>query len=464
VARQCERVDDFADYIEGTGHTRITFSRIVDATEKLSQLIERAWGLATNAMDNLECFKGPGGTDCASKTAVAGILMVGGTVYLTSTTTLDTIAFGANLAIEELELAQQVREAREPCDELRIESDYVIREKMRELAELQLEGVALGLEVHKTLATLEGLRNDALGILATKQEQLQQTIDLEAARTDPNVRIYRNSAIRQADRTFAAAVREAYRATLIFEYYTSTSFARRGQLPLVRMVAHGDYPLEQYLDELDDAFYDFEDSYGIPDLRVDVLSVADDVLAVPKQEGGRALRIDERLPLFQDRLAALPRNEQGALVIDFTTSLQRVSPLTHSHKVRFVEVEFVGDADLLGDDHARVYVRQTGEGAGFVRDAQGTRLAYSLPQRTAVVNVFVNTDPERPRPVSEALGLFEGSVVDYYRSERLRDRPLHHSGWQLVFDQANEHVNRDIQLEGLQDIRIHLWHTDFTEL
>ena len=457
IDEQCKRINSFADYVAGTGATKVTFSTLANAAQGLLNTLDRTWGVCAEVLDKADCIVGTA-TDCPTKLPIGGLLVVGGAAYIGGTGILEAGIVAAQLAIETIEVAETVREAREPCDEARIDGRFVVREKMRELAELNLEGLQLAYETQLVLSRLDGLRNDALGAMATQEEQLRQTIDVEAARTDPNVRIFRNNAIIQADRTFQAALREAYRLTLMFEYYTSQSFAPRSSLPLVRMVAHGDNPLQAYVDELEDAFYDFEESYGSPDLRVDVISVRDDVLQVPEQHAGQALTPQKRFLAFQERLQSVPRDGRGALLIDFMTSLERLSPLTHNHKVRFVEVELVGRD--LGDEFGRVYVRQKADGIGFLRDVDGGKLTYSLPQRTAVVDVSFNGE----RPVSEVLGLFEGSVWDYYRSERLRDRPLHHSGWQLIFDLQSEHVNRDIELSGLEDIRIYLWYTDFTEL
>lgn len=86
----------------------------------------------------------------------------------------------------------------------------------------------------------------------------------------------------------------------------------------------------------------------------------------------------------------------------------------------------------------------------MIRSVTGDNVYYSFPVRTAVLNPFFNG----LRPLSEEI----------YRSERLRDRPLVNTGWDLLFNQKDEKVNQDIDLASLKDIRLYLYYTDFTEL
>src|SRR5690606_25645366 len=113
-------------------------------------------------------------------------------------------------------------------------------------------------------------------------ESQQLSINLEAARNDPNTRIYRNDAVLNADVSFYDALQDAYRATVVYEYYTSQSYARKEELSLVRLVSRGDHNLENYLDTLQDSYFEFLETAGRPDNRVDIFSLRDDVLAIPR--------------------------------------------------------------------------------------------------------------------------------------------------------------------------------------
>jgi len=183
------------------------------------------------------------------------------------------------------------------------------------------------------------------------QEAEQLVIDVAAAANDPNIRIYKNDAIINADRSFGRALREVYRATKVFEYYTSQSYADAEKLFLVRMVGAGDVNLQQYLLELQEAFYVFEEQYGNPDARVEVISVRDHVFQVPRysDEGTpRVLSHEERVAKFRRQITdpAL-LDDNGYVVISFNTHFGMLSPLTLAHKVLFIEMELFGEASII---------------------------------------------------------------------------------------------------------------------
>jgi hypothetical protein len=202
--------------------------------------------------------------------------------------------------------------------------------------------------------------------------------------------------------------------------------------------------------ELNDAFYDFEEAYGNPDVRVAVISLRDDMLKVPwLAENGEALTENERLELFHAELTdpAL-LDSSGYVTIPFSTNVDVLSPLTRNHKVYYLEAEIVGGD--VGDMVGRVYLRQ--RGTGKVHSVLDEEIFYVFPERTAVVNTFFNGDR----------GLF--SDDNLFKNKRLRDRPYSNTLWELVFNQRDEEVNKDINLSSLTDIRIYLYYTDFTEL
>jgi hypothetical protein len=112
-------------------------------------------------------------------------------------------------------------------------------------------------------------RFDQADRLFTEMEDNEQLlINLEAAKNSPNARIYRNSSMLGAERTFWNALREAYKATKLFEYYTSQSYDGLQDLYLVRTISAGEQSLEAYLDELNSRYISFEELHGNPDVRV----------------------------------------------------------------------------------------------------------------------------------------------------------------------------------------------------
>ncbi|MBN2195746.1 MAG: hypothetical protein JW751_23210 [Polyangiaceae bacterium] len=353
---------------------------------------------------------------------------------------------GAEGRLEELQAENSVRQIERQCDYSQVESEARIRDLLIEAQGYEVEVLQSALSAKLALAEVDALRNQAGRLLAQQAEAEQLAINVEAARNDPNVRIYKNDAILNADRTFDAAVKEAYRATKVFEYYTSQSYARRDNLFLVRMVAAGDYTLEAYLDEIESAFGDFEESYGNPDLRVEILSLRDDVMQIPYlAEDGTALSHADRIARFRERLAD-PRllDEDGYLTLPFATSFEHLSPLTRNHKVAYVEAEIIGSD--VGDAVGRVYLRQ--KGTGTVHPVTGDPVFYAFPERTAVLDPFFNGVRQL--------------APELYRNDRLRDRPLVNSLWEVVLNQRDERANEDIVLDSLTDVRLYVYYTDFT--
>jgi hypothetical protein len=232
----------------------------------------------------------------------------------------------------------------------------------------------------------------------------------------------------------------------VFEYYTSQSYGDLEKLFLIRMIGSGDYNLENYLIELQNAFFDFEEQFGLPDTRLAILSLRDDILRIPtKDQDGITLTQSQRDTLLQERLRD-PKliDSRGYLTIPFRTDLAPLSPLTRNHQIQYMEVNMdVQTQDTLG----RVYVRQ--RGTGVVRSVGGNTDYYILPEVTGVLNTFFN-------------GVKATQNAATYRNGRLRGRPLVNTHWELIVNQRDEAVNLDIDLRTLTDIKIYVYYTDFT--
>jgi hypothetical protein len=333
------------------------------------------------------------------------------------------------------------------CEQAQIDSRARVLTLMLRLKDLDIDTLRQDYRLRLAVSEVLALRNQATRLSAEQEEAEELAINLEAARNDPNVRVYRNDAVITADRTFYDAVREAYRATKVFEYYSSQSYARLDTLYLVRLVGRGEYSLDRYLADLDRAYESFRESVGTPSIRVAVLSLRDDILAIPRIEGGRALSQTERITRFRQSLtsgALLDGN--GYLTVPFSTTVAQLSPLTRNHKVLYLEAEVIGSN--VGDAVGRIYVRQSGTGA--VRPILGEVRSFQLPQRTAVVNTFFNG--------------VRSLAQEVYRNDRLRDRPFVNSYWDLIVNQRDELVNQDIDLDSLTDVRLYVYYTDFTSI
>ena len=276
-------------------------------------------------------------------------------------------------------------------------------------------------------------------------EQLQ--IALAAAENDPNLRVYRTDAILNAERSFQSALRYAYRATRVYEYYTSQSYDGQERLFEARMVTGGDLSLGAYLADLRETFYEFEERYRAPALRVERISLRDHILAIPYQdETGRELKERERIELMRERLRdphLLDAN--GHLTIPFRTRAEDLSPCTFNHKVQYVELSLIGGP--LGDDEADILVWQ--EGTGIVETVDEGTAYYRFPPGVSVVNPYFGHNQ-----------IFDPAV---YRRYELRDRPFLNTAWSIVLDQRDTLDNQDIDLEKLDDIVLYAYYNDFTD-
>jgi len=332
------------------------------------------------------------------------------------------------------------------------ESKNQLQEHTAALVNLNYEVLKAEYDLQSALSTVKRLQQQARRLMTQLEENTQLAINVQAAQNDPNTRIYKNDAILTAERTFEDAMREAYRATLVFEYYTGTSYARKGDLYLIRMISYGDKNLETYLSQLEQSFRNFEEEAGKPDIRVLVLSVRDDLLRIPRTHDDKTPRdLNDRVAAFQKALADPNRlNEEGYTTLPFSISVSGnqsyLSPITYNHKILYVEAEI--NSTSKGDDVARLYLRQ--KGTGMIRlQADAEIQYYALPQRSAVINPF-----------------FNGAKVfslDVYRNFRLRDRPLGNTQWELLFNQVSEKSNQDIDIHSISDIILYIYYTDFTK-
>lgn len=366
-----------------------------------------------------------------------------------------SLDIGINVAernIRDLERDIEFERDQLACDLAAIDGEARVKTILLRLAEQELEALKAEYQMSQAISQIQQLRNQATRLQQEQAETEALAINIEAARNNPNVRIYRNDAILNADVTFYSALREVYKATRVFEYYTSQSYGPLEQLFLTRMVSRGDYNLRLYLIELEDAFREFEDHFGLPERRLQIISLKDDILSIPRiavDGDGRALTEIERTTMFRAALTDPQRlDENGYLTIPFSTSDEALSPLTRNHKIAHVEAEIIGGGQ--GDLLARIYLRMAGTSRVSAL-GDGEPIFYTFPERLAVINPF-----------------FEGSKPahidpEIYRNRKLVDRPLVNSRWAFVLNTLDEEVNQDLNLRGLDDVRLYVYYNDFTE-
>ncbi len=445
VEDQCDTMLDLADYKYKIGEK--LFDLEEDAIKRKEDI--EFW---TRKADTVA--KGIEITQCAGEECIATPIALG-LLLSTASATEYQILKSQEIQREKREERNQIEidaaqwEMEVQCDLAIINSNAQTATQMLALRDLQISGLAAEYRVNLAVSEVQKLRQQAKRLELEWQETLDTTVNVESAKNDPNIRIYRNDSVINAEISFDDAMREAYRLTRVYEYYTSTSYIDKDQLFLIRMVSSGDYNLENYIYDLKNSFDRFEEEYGIPELRVQVVSLRDDIFDIPTLgDNGEALSINERSALLRDRLSDPGLlNSDGFLAIPFTSNLEDLSPLTRNHKIFYIEANIEGNDN--GDFLGRVYLRLVG--TSIIKSLDDELAYYRFPTRTAVINPFFNGT----RQFSQSNEL--------YRSYRLREFPLVNTDWEMVLNQRNEKVNQDINLDELIDIKLYIFYTDFTQ-
>jgi hypothetical protein len=329
---------------------------------------------------------------------------------------------------------------------VQIESNARVANMLNDTLEVQIEALRADYALRGAAAEVQRMYNNAKRLQNQYEEAQSLSIDVQQAQNDPNVRIYQNDSIINADVSFTDALATAYRATRVYEYYTSQSYSRKEQLFLIRMVSAGQYNLENYLLQLENEFLLFEEQFGNPDLRVLVLSLRDDIMNIPYLGTDKQpLTEDVRINMLREKLKDPKRlDSRGYLTLPFSTTVGDLSPVTRNHKVHHVEIDIQGVR--MGDALARVYLRSAG--TGIVRNVNDDVDYYVFPERLGVINASVG-----------GAKVFDAEV---YRNYRFRDRPMVNTLWELVINRRNETVNKDIDLATLSDVRVLIYYSDFT--
>ncbi|MDP2273404.1 MAG: hypothetical protein Q8N23_02410 [Archangium sp.] len=329
---------------------------------------------------------------------------------------------------------------------IQIESNARVASMLNDTLEVQIEALRADYALRGAVAEVQRMYNNAQRLQNQFEEAASLAIDIQQAQNDPNVRIYQNDAIINADVSFNDALATAYRLTRVYEYYTSQSYARKEQLFLIRMVSSGQYNLENYLLQLENEYLLFGEQFGNPDLRVLVLSLRDDIMNIPRVgTDGQALTEDVRINVLRQKLKDPKRlDARGYLTLPFSTTVGDLSPVTRNHKIHHVEIDLQGVR--MGDALARVYLRSAG--TGVVRNVNDELDYYVFPERLGVINASVG-----------GAKVFDAEV---YRNYRFRDRPLVNTLWELVVNRRDETVNKDIDLGTISDVRVLLYYSDFT--
>lgn len=426
------------DYIRGSRAAIEAVKFALETTAKSLQLT-KCWVIAGFA----------NGTDCpAAITAGIAFSVAAGIATGVATINEGVIAVLEH-QIEDLKTAALVYDIERKCDYAEAESRAAVKRLLLGTQELALDALKTEYRVRQIASDVDQLKSKAQRLINEQTEMEQLSIDVQAARTDPNVRIYKNDAVLTADRTFDDAAREAFKATRLLEYHFGFSYDRLNDLFLVRMATRGDISLESYYTRLEQTYRDQLEMYGAKAVTPTVVSLRDDVLQIPRYaEDGTALSQTQRTEQMRQLLTdGTLLDNQGALRIPFRTTQDRLSPRTWGHRIKFIEAEIVGSD--VGDSSGRIVLQPRGTSVMRVTDELQPTAYYTFPVRDAIVN-----------PLFNGVRTFM-SDDEVYRSKQLVDRPVVNTRWDFILDQRFESVNKDINLGALTDIRLYVYYTEF---
>ncbi|HVK78400.1 MAG TPA: hypothetical protein VM734_34110 [Kofleriaceae bacterium] len=441
VAGQCQRLATLRDFQIGEGNRRRTLQVSISEMENTVSLVERAVGYAGQVASMTQCTA----IDCAAVPGRIGGYLAAAALGELTIGAIQTDIIDARDQLEVSHLADLRAQLDSECEALQIDVIPVIADLAESMTQLDHDVHQTLLRIKMELDTLTALRLEARRLEQEEADAEQLAIDVEAARSDPNVRVYTNTAMLNADRSFNRALEYAYRATRLLEYYKSASYAHADELYLIRMVTHGEYNLSNYLDELEDDYEAFRAEFHNRSQRAVRLSLANDILRIPTlAEDGRPLSVNERSALLREHLMDPRRlDARGRRTFELRTTLEQFAPCTFGHQINYVEIMLSGAN--LGDPNASVMLWQDGTGV-IQRPDQGQNF-HRLPPALVVAT------PRRDLDTA-----FEPSV---YRNVGMRERPLVNTSWRLVFDELHPQ-NRDIRFEDLNDIFLYIYYTDFT--
>ncbi len=447
VSAVCEHNVTAQNYRYRVGNEIFNLEEDMTRTEQMMEDVRTVSQMAQSMLSTMVCGADP--PSCVQAAIAIGGIGVAVAAEVVAVSFLRDDMADLRLDKHNVEQSLAMWEVTNQCDLADIELNGETQIMMLDLRELEIALISARSRLALALSHVDKLRQQAKRVALELDESLELAINVQAAKNNPNIRIYRNDAVINAEIAFDDAIREAYKLTLVYQYYTSQTYAHLDKLFLTRMVQAGDYNLDNYVADLRNAFTYFQETFGNPDDRVAVLSLADDILHIPRlDEEGLPLSVNQRAAMLREELSDPSRlNSSGYISLPFGTRLEDLSPLTRNHKITYIEANIQGND--LGDYLARLYLRLVG--TSTVQAVDGDHLYYRFPEKTAVLNPFLKDNRAQ---------IFSNPQI--YQNFRLRDQPLVNNNWELVINLRDEMVNEDIDLSEITDIKVYLFYTDFT--
>jgi hypothetical protein len=437
LAASCSTIENFNQKLKDVAINKMTIEHQINEANRVNEVVQ---------------------TVCSGVSAVLGSgLGLAGLLHAANNVAMTTSVAVKNSKIRKAEEdlkgiaeTQFKLEGEQQCAMLENEGQKQIRDVLIGMESAMIEIAQGQKRLEIAGQKVESQWQGAQRLILELEEMRELTINKQAARNNPNFRIYRDDSVRNAEIAFKKLLTEAYKSTRVYEYYTSQSYAFMDELYLSRMINYGEYNLQNYIYDLEDAFWEFEDHFGLPELRVLPLSLKEDIFPGMRVEpGGKAFSAREMDDTVLNWLQQ-SMNEEGVATLSFQIGPQFISPGTRVHKVSYVEA-CVEQQTAAAAQHPRIYLDMAGTSSVWALGADFTDLFYDFGGRPAVVTA---------RWCSGSDYSWDPKI---FQSQKFTQRPLFNTQWDLKINFTTEPANQGYGPEDFDDLKLFFYYQEYTD-
>jgi hypothetical protein len=375
---------------------------------------------------------------------------IGATVDIVASQAMNIAMLSGEEQLRDLAEERFQIEGEQQCAMMAVDGEKQLRDILIGMQSARIE-VAQGLRrLQAAGQRVDSLRQGAERLMSELKEVRELSINKQAARNNPNFRIYKDDSVRNAEVAFKKLLTEAYKSTVIFEYHTSQTYAFKEELYLSRMVDYGEYNLQNYIYDLEDAFWEFEDHYGLAELRVLPLSLRKDIFnGMRVAPNGKAFSERDMKDSVQEWLNR-SMDETGKAELSFKIGPNLVSPSTRVHKVSYVEA-CVEKQTAAAAKHPRIYLDMAGTSSVWSLGEEFTDRFYDFGGRPAVVTA---------RWCSGSDYSWDPKI---FQSQKFTQRPLFNNQWDLTINFTTEPANAGYGPEQFDELQLFFYYFEFTD-
>ncbi|HEY5960833.1 MAG TPA: hypothetical protein VIV60_29965, partial [Polyangiaceae bacterium] len=189
---QCAEIDALAKYQWQEQGKVNNLQAEIGQTQALVSSLGRGLEMVKTVASLSKCTVGMA-TDCPSAMVSLG-------TYLAAVGTMGLQDYGEaevedkRAQIAEIQRSDARWQTERQCDVAKIDSDAKVKEYLLGMKDIDLDALKAQYRIQLALSDIEKLRNQATRLQAEAQESQQLAINAQSAKTDPNIRIYRNDA------------------------------------------------------------------------------------------------------------------------------------------------------------------------------------------------------------------------------------------------------------------------------